>query len=29
VFIELQADAGDYRDVAARVEHLARVQTGG
>jgi tetratricopeptide (TPR) repeat protein len=29
VFMELQADAGDYRDVAARVEHLARVQTGG
>jgi tetratricopeptide (TPR) repeat protein len=29
VFLELQADAGDYRDVAARVEHLARVQTGG
>jgi tetratricopeptide (TPR) repeat protein len=29
VFLELQADAGDYKDVAARVEHLARVQTGG
>jgi tetratricopeptide (TPR) repeat protein len=29
VFLELQADAGDYRDVAARVGHLARVQTGG
>jgi tetratricopeptide (TPR) repeat protein len=29
VFMELQADAGDYRDVAARVERLARVQTGG
>jgi len=29
VFLELQADAGEYRDVAARVEHLARVQTGG
>jgi tetratricopeptide (TPR) repeat protein len=29
VFIELQADAADYRDVAARVERLARVQTGG
>lgn len=28
VFLELQADAGDYRDVAARVERLARVQTG-
>ena len=29
VFLELQADAGEYRDVAARVERLARVQTGG
>jgi tetratricopeptide (TPR) repeat protein len=29
VFLELQADAGDYRDVAARVDRLARVQTGG
>ena len=29
VFMELQADAGDYRDVPARVERLARVQTGG
>ena len=29
VFLELQADAGDYRDVAARIERLARVQTGG
>jgi tetratricopeptide (TPR) repeat protein len=29
VFMELQADAGDYRDVAARVDRLARVQTGG
>jgi tetratricopeptide (TPR) repeat protein len=28
VFLELQADAGEYRDVAARVEHLARVQAG-
>lgn len=28
VFLELQADAGEYRDVAARVERLARVQTG-
>jgi tetratricopeptide (TPR) repeat protein len=28
VFLELRADAGDYRDVAARVERLARVQTG-
>jgi tetratricopeptide (TPR) repeat protein len=29
VFMELQADAGEYRDVAARVERLARAQTGG
>ena len=29
VFMELQADAGEYRDVAARVDRLARVQTGG
>ena len=29
VFMELQADAGEYRDVSARVERLARVQTGG
>jgi tetratricopeptide (TPR) repeat protein len=29
VFMELQADAGDFRDVAARVDRLARVQTGG
>ena len=29
VFLELQADAGEYRDVAARVDHLARVQAGG
>jgi tetratricopeptide (TPR) repeat protein len=29
VFLELQADAGDYRDVAARVDRLGRVQTGG
>ena len=29
VFLELQADAGDYRDVAERVERLARVETGG
>ena len=29
VFLELQADAGEYRDVAARVERLARVQAGG
>ncbi len=29
VFLELQADAGEDRDVAARVERLARVQAGG
>ncbi|HEY3884909.1 MAG TPA: tetratricopeptide repeat protein [Vicinamibacterales bacterium] len=29
IFLELQADAGDYRDVAARAEQLARVQSGG
>lgn len=29
VFLELQADAGDYRDVAGRVDRLSRVQTGG
>jgi tetratricopeptide (TPR) repeat protein len=29
VFLELQADASDYRDVAARVDRLARVQAGG
>jgi tetratricopeptide (TPR) repeat protein len=29
LFLELQADAGSYRDVAERVERLARVETGG
>jgi len=29
VFLELQATAGEYRDVADRVDRLARVQTGG
>jgi tetratricopeptide (TPR) repeat protein len=29
VFLELQSDAGDYRDVPARIERLARVQAGG
>jgi TPR repeat protein len=29
VFMELRADAGDYRDVSARVDRLSRVQTGG
>ena len=29
VFLELQTDADDYRDVPERIERLARVQTGG
>ena len=29
VFLELQAEAGDYRDAAERAERLARVQAGG
>jgi tetratricopeptide (TPR) repeat protein len=29
LFLELQADASSYRDVAERVERLARVETGG
>ena len=29
VFLELQAEAGDYRDVPKRIDRLARVQTGG
>ena len=29
VFLELQSTAGDYRDVPARIERLARVQAGG
>lgn len=29
VFLELQAEGGEYRDIAARTERLARVQTGG
>jgi tetratricopeptide (TPR) repeat protein len=29
ICIELQAEAGDYRDIAARVERLAKVQTRG
>ena len=29
VFLELQANAGEYRDVADRADRLARVQTGG
>jgi tetratricopeptide (TPR) repeat protein len=29
LFLELQADAGDYRDVPSRIARLTRVQTGG
>jgi tetratricopeptide (TPR) repeat protein len=29
VFLELQSEAGDYRDVPGRIDRLARVQTGG
>ena len=29
VFLELQANAGEYRDVSDRADRLARVQTGG
>jgi hypothetical protein len=29
VFMELQADAGEYLDVAARVARLSRAQSGG
>ncbi len=29
VFLELQADAGDFRDVPSRIDRLVRVQTGG
>jgi tetratricopeptide (TPR) repeat protein len=29
IFLELQSEAGDYRDVAERVERLTRVETGG
>ena len=29
VFLELQAEAGDYRDVPERIDRLARMQTGG
>ena len=29
VFLELQADAGDYRDVPSRIDRLALVQSGG
>jgi hypothetical protein len=28
VFLELQAEAGEYRDLAARLEHLTKVQMG-
>ncbi len=29
VFLELQSDAGDYRDVPSRIDRLARAQAGG
>lgn len=29
VFLEIQSEAGDYRDVPARIDRLARVQAGG
>jgi tetratricopeptide (TPR) repeat protein len=29
VFLELQSEAGDYRDVPERIDRLARVQSGG
>ena len=29
IFLELQSEAGDYRDVAARIERLTRVEAGG
>jgi tetratricopeptide (TPR) repeat protein len=29
VFLELQADAGAFRDIAVRIDHLSRVQAGG
>jgi tetratricopeptide (TPR) repeat protein len=29
VFLELQSEAGDYRDVPPRIDRLSRVQTGG
>jgi tetratricopeptide (TPR) repeat protein len=29
LFLELQAEAGDYRDVPERIDRLARVQSGG
>jgi tetratricopeptide (TPR) repeat protein len=29
VFLELQSEAGDYRDVPSRIDRLARVQAGG
>jgi hypothetical protein len=29
ILLELQADAGDYRDVASRIDRLTKVQAGG
>jgi lipopolysaccharide biosynthesis regulator YciM len=29
VFLELQSEAGDYRDVPSRIDRLARAQAGG
>ena len=29
ISLEVQADAGDYRDVAARIDRLTKVQAGG
>jgi hypothetical protein len=29
VFLELQSEAGDYRDVPSRIDRLARAQSGG
>jgi hypothetical protein len=29
ICLELQAEAGDYRDLSARIERLARIQTRG
>jgi hypothetical protein len=29
IFLELQSEAGNYRDVARRVERLSRLESGG